>query len=232
MRSFLAGVSLVLLAAPALAESPPLPPTVLHLSETARQRVVRDRLRVDLRADETAAEPRTVEAAINRLMGQALAKARAVQGVEVETGSYAVYRESPPNRPAAWHGSQELVLTGTDAAALLKLAGELQSAGLVMSNLTYQASPEAVRGAEDDLTVDALSALDRRAAAIARQLHLSVLRYSELRVGNAQSNGPPPPRFAAMAAAPRAVPAPVAAPGETTVSVTITAAVLLGPERK
>lgn len=232
MRLVIAALGLLVFAPPALAQPAPAAPTVLHLSATARQRVVRDRLRVDLRADQNGADPRTVETAINRLMGQAVAKAREVQGVEVETGSYAVYRETPPDRPQTWHGSEELGLTGTDSGALLKLAGELQTLGLVMSGLGYEASPEAVRGAEDDLTVDALSALDRRAAAIARQLHLSVLRYSELHVGNAQSSGPPPPRFAAMAAAPRAVPAPVAAPGETTVSVTVTAAVLLGPPKQ
>lgn len=226
MRLLRAALGLVFIAMPAFAQPAAAPPTVLHLSATARQRVVRDRLRVDLRADETAAEPQRVETAINRLMAAAVAKARAVQGVEVETGSYAVYQEAPPNRPKVWHGSQELVLTGTDSGVLLKLAGDLQTAGLVMSNLTYEASPEAVRGAEDDLTADALSALERRAAMIARQLHLTVLRYGELRVGNAQSSGAAP-RFAAMAAAAK-VPPPVAAPGETTIAVTVTAAVLLG----
>jgi uncharacterized protein len=228
----IAAFGCVLMAAPAFAQTAVLPPTILHLSETARQQVVRDRLRVDLRAEKTAADPKTVEAAINRLMGEAVKKARDVQGVQVETGSYAVYQEAPPNRPQVWHGSQELLLTGTDSATLLKLAGELQAAGLLMSNLAYEASPEAVRGAEDDLTVDALSALDRRAAAIARQLHLSVLGYSELRVGSAQEGGGPPPRFAPLAAGAAAMPTPVAAPGETTVSVTITAAILLGPKPK
>ena len=229
MRLGLAALGLLLVASPALGQAPP--PTVLHLSETAQRQVTRDRLRVDLRAEASAADPQAVETAINRLMRQALGKARQLQGVETETGSYAVYRESPPNRPAVWRGSQEFVATGSDSTTLLKLAGELQTAGLVMSNLAYEASPEAVRGAEDDLTADALSALDRRAAAIARQLHLSVLGYSELRVGNAQSHGAPPPRLAAMAASPQAVPPPVAAPGETTVGVTVTAAILIGPPK-
>jgi hypothetical protein len=57
-------------------------------------------------------------------------------------------------------------------------------------------------------------------------MHLAVLRYRDLRVGNAETGGRPVPRFAAMAAAP-----PVAEPGEAVIRVTIDAEVLLAPPR-
>ena len=56
-----------------------------------------------------------------------------------------------------------------------------------MSSMAYEASPETVRGAEEDLTAEALAALDRRAASIAGNMHLAVLRYRDLHVGNAET---------------------------------------------
>jgi predicted secreted protein len=200
--------------------------TVLHLSQTATQKVERDRLRVELRVEETGANPLAVQAAINRRMTTALALARQMPGVEAETGTYAVNEEEqPPYGPPRWRGSQSLIISGKAANAVLKLAGALQSGGLLMSSMSYEVSSEAVRDAEKTLTAEALAGLGRRAAAIADSLHLSVLRYRDLRVGNAGTGEEPTPRFAAMA---MALPAPVGGPGEAAVRVTVTADLLLG----
>jgi len=200
--------------------------TVLHLSQTAERSVIRDLLRIELRVEETGADARSIQAAINRRMAAALDRARQVQGVRVETGSYNVGEERPQNGPTGWRGSQSVILTGKDADSMLKLAGALQSDGLSTSSLTYDISPETVRGAEQDLTDEALAALDHRAASIADRMHLTVVRFRDVRVGNAETGGRPVPRFAAMAMA-----APVAEPGEATVRVTIEAELLLAPPR-
>jgi uncharacterized protein len=197
--------------------------TVLHLSQTAESMVLRDLLRIDLRVEETGADPLAIQTAINRRMAAALDRAHQVQGVRVETGSYGVGEERPQSGPSRWRGSQSLILRSKAADAALKLAGALQSEGLLMSSMAYEASPETVRGAEEDLTAEALAALDRRAASVAGNMHLSVLRYRDLRVGNAETEGRPMPRFAAAAMA--AV--PVAEPGEATIRVTIEAELLL-----
>jgi predicted secreted protein len=201
--------------------------TVLHLSETAEKSLVPDRLRLEMRVEESAADPRTAQAAINRRMATALRKARQTAGIEVETGNYALYEEAPPHAAPLWRGSQSLILVGEDAARLLDLAGALQSDGLVMSSLAYEVSPAMLRGAQEGLTTEALAALGRRAAAIADRLHLKVLRYRDLTVGNAGGGPPPVLRGAAMAAA---MPAPVAAPGRTRIRLTITATAILGPQ--
>jgi len=201
--------------------------TVLHLNQTAERMVLRDLLRIDLRVEETGADPLAIQTAINRRMTAALERAHQVQGVRVETGSYGVGEERPQSGPSRWRGSQSLILRSKAADAALKLAGALQSDGLLMSSMAYEASPETVRGAEEDLTAEALAALDRRAASIAENMHLAVLRYRDLRVGNAETEGRPVPRFAvaAMAAA------PVAEPGEATIRVTAEAELLLGAPR-
>lgn len=209
---------------PAQAQAPPqLAPTVLHLSQTAERKVVRDLLRVELRVEETGADPLALQAAVNSRMARALDRARPVQGVSVETGTYEVNEEQPQNGASPWRASQSLILTGKAADAELKLAGALQSDGLLMSSMTYEVSPETVRGAEEDLTAEALAGLAQRASSIADRVHLAVLRYRDLRVGNAETGAQPMPRFAAMAVA-----APVAQPGELVIRLTVAADVLLG----
>jgi predicted secreted protein len=213
-------------AGTALAQPAEQQMTVLHLSQTAERSVLRDLLRIDLRVEETGADPLTIQSSINRRMATALDRAHQVQGVQVETGSYGVSEERPQSGPSHWRGSQSLILRSKVADAALKLAGALQSDGLLMSSMAYEASPEIVRGAEEDLTAEGLAALDRRAASIAGHMHLAVLRYRDLRVGNAETEGRPIPRFAAAAMA-----APVAEPGEATIRVTIEAQLLLGAAR-
>jgi uncharacterized protein len=212
------------LGVPAFGQTAPAP-TVLHLTQTAESKVVRDLLRVELRVEETGPEAFVVQAAINRRMAAALARVRQVMGVAVETGSYEVGQEEPTHGPSPWRGSQSLILTGTAADTVLKLAGALQSQGLLMSSMAYEVSPETVRGAEEDLTAAALAGLAERAAAIAERLHLAVLGYRDLRVGNAETGTPPMPRFAAA----MAMAAPVAAPGEAVIRLDVEAEVLLGP---
>jgi predicted secreted protein len=221
---FLASARMLLFPVPALAQASEPSPTVLHLSQTAERKVVRDLLRIELRAEETGADPLALQGAVNRRMTAALDRARQVQGIEVETGSYAVDEEQPQNAPSRWRASQSLILTGNAADALLKLAGTLQSDGMLTSSMTYEVSAETVRGAEEDLTAEALAALAQRASSIADRVHLSVLRYRDLRVGNAETGTQPMPRFAAMAMA-----APVAQPGKAVIRLTVSADVLLGP---
>jgi predicted secreted protein len=198
-------------------------PTVLHMARTAERQVTRDLLRVELRAEEAGADPVALQTAINRRMAAALDRAHQVQGVTVETGSYTVDEEQQQNGPSRWRASQSLILSGKAADALLKLAGTLQTDGLLMSSMSYEVSAETVRGAEEDLTAEALAGLTQRASSIADRMHLAVLRYRDLRVGNAETVAQPMPRFAAMATA-----APVAQPGQAVIRVTVAADLLLG----
>jgi len=226
VRGILPLLTLVLLSPnPAMAQATaPQPATVLHLSQTAERKVVRDLLRVEMRAEETGADSVALQSAINRRMASALNLAHQAQGVAVETGTYAVNEEQQQNGPSRWRASQSLILTGKAADAVLKLAGTLQSDRLLMSSLGYEISPETVRSAEEDLTAEALAGLDHRAASVADRMHLAVLRYRDLHVGNAETGARPMPRFAAMA-----MTAPVAEPGEAVIRVTVAAELLLGP---
>ena len=89
--------------------------TVLHLSQSAERTLLRDLLRVELRVEESGADPRSVQSAINRRMAAALDRAGQTEGAHAETGSYHVGEERPPNRAATWRGGQSLILKSKNA---------------------------------------------------------------------------------------------------------------------
>jgi predicted secreted protein len=239
MKELIAALMVASATVPALAQtqSAALPEnaTVLHLSEPAQRLVARDELRAVLRVEGVDADSAKLQADINHRLAAALAKAKSVTTLRVETSGYSVYPDSGPSvvtkgRTNQWRGSASLSLIGQDPGPLLALVGELQKEGLVLSSLAYELTPAAARAVEGELTDEALARMKERAAKIAATLGLSVERIRDLRVGNALGTQPVPRVFEqkiAMASAP----APVAEPGEATVTVTVDADIVLTPKR-
>jgi predicted secreted protein len=62
-------------ACTALAQATDQQTMVLHLSQTAERSVLRDVLRIELRVEETGADPLAIQSAINRRMAAALDRA-------------------------------------------------------------------------------------------------------------------------------------------------------------
>lgn len=201
--------------------------TVLHLSEHAERTLKRDRLRVELRVDATDADARRLQDEINQRMAAAVARAKPVPDITVQTTGYNLYQERADKEPPRWHGSEGLLLAGRDFGALLALAGALQEQGLVLSSLTPELSRDAAQAVEGELTDEALRRLRLRATRIAATLNSTIERYSDLRVGGVAA--PPVPRTMALAAG---MAAPVAEPGEAPISVTVDADVVLAPVRR
>lgn len=234
MRSALTVLALLLATAtPALAQAPGAAVdedgTLLHLSQSATREVAQDRLTIEIRADVTGADAASVQAAVNRRMATALERAKAAPSVRTETRGYWVQQERPANEPARWHGVETLALIGSDAAAVLKLAGTLQQEGLVMSRLSYDVAPDTAKSIEDELTTTALQRLKDRVDHIAKDMGLVVRNFKALRVGNVTGNNPPRPFLmrATVTPAPAAAQPPAAAPGETTLEVNVDADVAL-----
>lgn len=206
--------------------------TLLHLDQTATRSVRQDRLTVELRADVSGADASRVQATINRRMAAALDKAKSVPAVHTATLGYWVEEERPKGEPARWRGVESLQLTGTDAAAVLTLAGALQQGGLVMSRLAYDVAPDTEHAVEDELTTEALQRLKDRVAHIAKDMGLFLRNVRNLRVGNVTGNNPPRPLLMrAMTAAAPTAPPPAAEPGDTTLQVTVDADVVLSRYR-
>jgi predicted secreted protein len=238
MKPFAAvAVALLLLSLPAAAAetagATPRDATMLHLNEQARRQVPRDRLVAVLRIEGADADVARLQSDINQRLAAAVARAKAVAGVTLTTGGYYVYQDRPKERPAQWRGSASLTLDAKETAPLLALVGGLQQSGLVLSSLGYELSPEATRAVEDELTAEALARLRLRAQRVAQRLGLSVVRISDLHLGNAGGTPPVPRLFAAAAPASMSAAAalPVAEPGEATVSVAVEADIELRPKR-
>src|SRR5436190_10177438 len=158
--------------------------TVLHLSESADRAIRRDRLRAQLRVEATGSSAKQVQVEINRHMTTALEKVKAVTGIRLETGGYSVYEERQQNVASRWRGSQGLTLLDRDFSELLAIVGDLQSDGLAVSSLSFELLPETARGVQDELTTEALKRLGDRAERIAADLHLSIVRYRDIKVSN------------------------------------------------
>jgi predicted secreted protein len=235
MIRLLAALALALISLPASAQAPGAPPadnaTLLHLTEQAQRLVTRDRLRLVLRVEAVDADAARLQAEVNRRMAAAVARAKSVAAVTVETGGYSVYPQSAKLQSPQWRGVATLSLTAVDSAPLLTLVGGLQQDGLLVSTMAYELTPEAARTVEGELTDEALARLKQRAERTATALGLAVERIRDLRIGNAGGVQPVARMFLENSSLSSSSPPPVAEPGQATVTVSVDAEVVLGPRK-
>ncbi|MDB5491318.1 MAG: hypothetical protein JWO78_1167 [Micavibrio sp.] len=236
-------VATLLFTAPAYAQDtvkPVLPPpngTFLNIAATERVQVPQDLLIATLRIEKTGPDAKAVQNELNALMKTAMDKAKAVTGVKVSTGGYYVYEETPPatkeipKPKKSWRGSQTLEIKGTVADDILKLSGDLQELGLAMNGLNYTLSPDKADAAKDELMEAALTKLKTRAERAAKAMGKSSTELVEVSVdSNDMVQAPRPMMMMAMAKGASAdMAAPVAEPGETEITLTVSAKALLKP---
>lgn len=207
---------------------------ILSISATERKEVEQDLLVATLQYDATNRDPRALQDEINTAMAKALKTTeKAGTSVKVSTGSYQVYDITDPRtRESKWRGQQTLTLQSKDADTVLDLAGELQDIGLNMSGLNYTLAPETAVAVQDALMEAALGQLQNRADRAAKALGKT---KAELRDVNVQGNVPYPQPVmmrATMAmdtVAGAAMAPPVAAAGDTTITLTVSARAILKP---
>ncbi|MCZ8312084.1 MAG: SIMPL domain-containing protein [Magnetospirillum sp.] len=224
MKHLIAALLLLAFAATADAQ------TVLTLTESAEREIVQNRLTVSLRAEANAATAAAAQAEVNRRMEAAVARAKTVAGVTVQTGGAWANEERVQGRPVRWRAVATLDLISSDAASLLALVGGLQETGLAISGMGFDLTREAARAAQDALTEEALVRLQARAARVAAALDRRVAAIRTIRIGET-GNAMPQPRMALRAAAMAdAAPAPVAEPGRTSVRIDVEAEILLEPK--
>lgn len=225
--SLICSILLGFLSSSALAQTL-LPPgqTLITLEVTERARVGQDTLTATLRVEVEDRDPAVVQNRVNQAMTDALALTRGNAGVSVATGYYGVYqynRNSSGNRSdQVWKGSQSLTLESLDAVRVLELAGQLQTDGFLMNQLSYSLSTERADEVRDSLMEAALSRAQQKAERAARALGRSEVELATVNV-DAQSDGYSPPiMMRAMAADARAEMAtPAAEAGETDVTLTV-----------
>ena len=198
--------------------------TLLTLSVTERVKVQQDLLVAALRIESDDRDPQALQNRINTTMEQALEIARAVDGIDVSTGYYSVYQFS--NQPQGgrvdniWRGSQSLNLEGSDAPAILELAGQLQAMGFVMNQLSYRLSTERADEVRDSLLEAAITRATDKVHRAGRALGKSNIDIAVLEVDSSLNYENPMRQLAARADMAE-MSAPVAEAGESEVSLTV-----------
>ena len=240
MRLLLALTLLVILPLPAMAQiqdpilTMPDGQVISNISATERREVEQDLLVANLSYVATNADARTLQNEINEAMAEALKTAKKISDIKVNTGSYQVHeRHKPRTKEKEWYGQQSMTLKSKDSEKLLKLVGKLQGMKLNMNGLNYTLSPETAVEIQDALMEDALKQLQTRANRAAKALGKSTAELRDVRVNG--GGVPYQPRhyargnMMAMDVAESAMAAPVAASGESTITLSVNARAILKP---
>jgi len=209
--------------------------TLINLSATERVEVEQDLLIANLRYQDENKDAKAVQDAVNAKMKAALDEAEKVDSVKANTQQYYVHeydrsRGKSVRPDIVWRAQQGLVLKGKTADELLKLTGTLQEMGLVMSGLSYSVSPELLEETRNALLENALKKLRAKAERTAKALGKSSSEFLQVNVDVGGNGGRPPVMRAMsmdMSMAKAEMAAPVAAPGESEVTLSVSANVLI-----
>lgn len=209
---------------------------VLNLSATEQQDVAQDTLNASLMFSTQSRDKTAIQNEVNAAMRKALDILEGVDGIEYNTSVYQVYVFDPaqPSRRdvsnPTWRAQQEVQMHSVDSAALLEVVGQLQGNGLVVTSLYYSLSAAKYEEVAGNLMLATLKKLQDRADTAAGALSMSEAKLVEVSLDGS-------PNFAFkerfnvsnMAMAADAIAPPVADPGETQVSLTVSARAVLSP---
>ena len=211
------------------------PQNVVNLSAEASREVLQDRLSITLSVTREGAEAAAVQTQLRQALDSALAEARKAQrpnGVlDVRTGAFSLsprYAAKPTagNNISGWQGRAELVIEGSDIAAISQLAGRLNT--LTVARVAFGLSREAREKAEADVAAQAIVRFKARAQAYAEHFGFGGYSLREVSVNGGELGGSPQAVFRAQSMSANSVDEsqPVE-PGKTTVSVTVSGSIQL-----
>ncbi len=224
------------LAMPAVAQTLPVPQNVVSLSASASTEVERDEMTVVFSTTREGEQPGPVQAQLKAALDAALAEARraAKPGqLEVETGAFSLnprYAAPARDKPAviaAWVGTAELRVKGTDLAAIAQLTGRIKT--LTIGNVSYSLSRAAREKVEGQVEAEAIARFRARAQSVAQQFGFSSYTLREVSVNSGDVGVPQfrsQARGLAMAMADEALPVEA---GKATVTASVSGSVELKP---
>lgn len=228
------GGTAVLAQTPALVQAPPK--NVLSLSAEASLEVAQDLLQITLSTTKEGADASGVQNQLRQALDAALAQARkAAQPklLEVRTGAFSIaprYAAKPGgsgNTITGWQGRAELVIEGSDTAAISQLAGRLTS--LTVARVAFGLSREARERAEAEVAAQAIARFKGRAESYARQFGFGGYSLREVAVGSGDvATAVPSYRVRALSAAMAEESQPVEA-GKSLVTVNVSGSIELTP---
>ena len=212
------------------------PQNVVSLSAEASREVLQDRLSITLSVTREGAEAAAVQTQLRQALDTALAEARkAVRpngALDVRTGAFMLSPRYVPkptsgNQISGWQGRAELLIEGSDIAAISQLAGRLGT--MTVARVAFSLSREAREKTEAEVAAQAIGRFKERAETYARHFGFGSYSLREVSVNGGEAGGPPvQPVFRAQAMSAKVGDEvqPVEA-GKTTVSVTVAGSIQL-----
>jgi predicted secreted protein len=171
-------------------------------------------------------DPARLADRVNREMSWALEQARAEPRVKAKSGGYSTWPIHEQGRLRRWQASQQLVLEGSDAAAMTALVGTLQSR-LQLQSFQFSVSEAGRRKVQQELVSEALTAFRARAELVAKGLGASGWALDDVSVETGSPVHPMHMRVEAMAMDQASVAPPAVEAGTSRVSVTVQGSVVL-----
>lgn len=172
----------------------PAPQGVLNLSATATVEVPKDLLAITLSTTREGGDAAGVQRALRQALDAALAEARKAArpgAVELRTGNFSLYpRHGDKGAIVGWQGSAELIVEGSDFAAISALAGRIGS--LSVARVGYGLSRQARETVEAEVTAQAVGRFRAKAAEAARLFGFEGYTLREVSVAT-DVPGPMPP---------------------------------------
>ena len=197
----------------------------VHLQAQQSRSVSNDTMHITLSTFANMRDAAKLADRINEDMDWALAKAKAVAGVRVSTGTYQTWPVYKENVIKGWRGQQSLMLEGTDTKSLGRLAGDLQER-LQVKSMNFSVSDEKRTEVENALIRTALEAFKLRARIVGDNLQANGYRIVDININTSAQR--PPVVYQARAATLEAASAPVAAEaGESDIRVMVNGTVEL-----
>lgn len=210
--------------------------TLVNLSASERLEIEQDLLVATMTYKAENESPKVVQDEINKKMKAAVDKAKKVSSVKASTQQYYV-NEYDRNRgkknfpvDKIWQGRQGLMIKGKTPDDLLKLVGDIQEMGFAMNSLQYQVSPELLEETREAMLEDALEKLMSKAKRTAKAIGKTTADLKTVNVDMGGGGYYPQPkmmRSMAMADGAEAMSAPVAAPGESQITLNVSAQALI-----
>ena len=209
---------------------------MLNLSTTEQRSVEQDSLTASLEFIVQGRDRNQIQNELNTTMAKALMLLEDQEAFEFQTSGYQVFivETARPTKTditnPVWRARQSVELSGTDSTRILETTAKLQNLGLTLTSLYYSLSVARYEEVAGQLLEQALAKLQGRAETAASALGKASASLVEVSMDGSPNFGGYRERGAVFAmAADSSMSPPVADPGETTVSVSISARAVVCP---
>jgi len=203
---------------------------VLNLSATEQLSVDQDTLNVYMQYSAQGRNTTALQNEVNEAMREVLTILETTNNIEYSTQQYHVYNmQGRNNQNPNWRAQQSIQMSSMNAEALLVVTARLQALGMTVSSMDYSLSSEKYEEVSDSLMNAALQKLQARANEAASTLNKSTAALVEVSLNGGNNQLFRGARASIAMDSMESMAIPVAEPGTTQVSLTVSARALLSP---